>query len=102
MLTTEFVQTAPNIFDLESWAPHVGTLPSEWNHLVNYDNPRADAKLVHFTQGIPCFPETADDEYADEWRATARNCMYTVSWAKIMGQSVHVPHVQARAAGAGK
>ena len=47
----------------------IGALPSRWNHLVDYDPPRADAALVHYTLGGPYFPEYAGCEYADEWRA---------------------------------
>jgi hypothetical protein len=36
----------------------IGDLPREWNHLVGYDAPRSDAKLVHYTQGMPIFEET--------------------------------------------
>lgn len=71
------------------WATSVGEIPSEWNHLVGYDAPRSDAKIVHFTQGIPCFPETKDAEYAKEWHAEAKRTMSSVSWEEIMGKSVH-------------
>jgi hypothetical protein len=45
----------------------IGELPSRWNHLSEYDPPRADAALVHFTIGGPWFPEYKDSEYAAEW-----------------------------------
>lgn len=73
-------------------------LGGEWNHLVGYDPPRKDAKIVHFTQGIPCFPETQHDEYADEWRAALQASVSTVSWDEIMGPSVHARHKQQRKA----
>jgi hypothetical protein len=47
----------------------IGELPAQWNHLVGYDPPRADAALVHFTLGGPYFPEYAECEYAAAWRA---------------------------------
>lgn len=72
-----------------SWADSVGVLPSEFNHLVGYDKPRPDAKVVHYTQGIPCFPETKDCEYAKEWMDELKHMNSTVSWEKIMGNSVH-------------
>lgn len=89
-LTPEYVETSPNLFSL-SWASEVGELPPEWNHLVGYDQRSAHAKLVHFTQGIPCFEETRNDEHAQEWNDVARQCMSTVSWEAIMGKSVHAP-----------
>jgi len=52
----------------------IGELPHRWNHLVGYDPPAPDVSLVHFTLGGPYFPEYADCEYADAWRA-ARDAM---------------------------
>lgn len=71
----------------------VGELPSEYNHCVGYDAPREGAKIVHFTQGIPCFPETKDAEYGALWREEQKAMNGTVSWAEIMGRSVHAQHV---------
>lgn len=71
------------------WADSVSELPSEWNHLVGYDAPRPDAKIVHFTMGIPFWQETRNSEYASEWMADAKESMSTVSWKELMGQSVH-------------
>jgi lipopolysaccharide biosynthesis glycosyltransferase len=47
----------------------IGALPGAWNHLVGYNPVRRDAALVHYTLGGPYFPEYADCEYADAWRA---------------------------------
>jgi len=91
-LTPEFVQNAANPFDLK-WAKSVGDLPSEWNHCVGYDKPRRDVKLVHFTQGVPLFPETEHSEYTAEWRAELEAAVDSESWETLMGQSVHTPHV---------
>jgi lipopolysaccharide biosynthesis glycosyltransferase len=46
----------------------IGELPSEWNHLVEEQEPNPAAKLVHFTLGIPAFPHYRDVEFSDEWR----------------------------------
>lgn len=87
-LTPEFIETqSPN--KLDTWAESVGSLPPEWNHLVGYDAPNPQAKLVHFTMGIPCFAETQNDEFAAEWVATHRQMNGTVPWKEIMGRSVH-------------
>lgn len=77
------------------WVTKVGQLPSEWNHIVGYDPPRKDAKIVHFTAGIPCWPETKDCEYAEEWRKEAAEQFSSVSWEALMGKSVHRPVVAA-------
>lgn len=78
------------------WAHKVGDIPAEWNHLVWYDKPRKDAKNVHFTQGIPCFPEVEDSEYAKEWSAELTKSLSTVTWDEIMGNSVHAQAVRDR------
>lgn len=48
---------------------HVGELAPEWNHLVGVEPESEDAKIVHFTLGIPRMPGYENCEYADEWRA---------------------------------
>lgn len=89
-LTPEFVDSPQSDVFRLGWAEGVGELPREWNHLVGYDPPNADAKLVHFTAGIPCWPETENCEHSQEWRKTAKESFSTVSFAALMGPSVHV------------
>ena len=76
----------------------IGELPAEWNHLVGYDAPDPGAKLVHFTQGIPAFPETADCEFAEEWRQEAGEAFSSIAWKHLMGPSVHAKPVLMRMA----
>lgn len=45
----------------------IGELPAEWNHLVGVDAPNPQAKLAHFTLGIPTMPGYDDCEHATEW-----------------------------------
>jgi hypothetical protein len=95
-LTPEYIEdTANKCFDF-AWAQKVGELPATWNHLVGYDEPNPDAKMVHFTQGIPCWPETAGCEHHDAWMASAQQAMSTVSFQALMGNSVHAKHVYDR------
>lgn len=85
-LTPEYIETGnPFSFD---WANSIGELHSAWNYLVGY-NTGGGAKLAHFTQGIPIFEETCNDEYAAEWLEMAKWCGESCSWQEIMGQSVH-------------
>jgi len=84
------------------WADRVGELPAEWNHCVGYDAPNPAAKLIHFTQGIPCWPETEDCEHAETWREEYRHLNGTVSWQELMGRSVHAKRVLQRLQAAGK
>ena len=93
-LTPRFIEEGQP--QMLKWAASVGAIPHEWNHLVGYDKPRLDAKIVHFTQGIPFYEEVEDCEYADEWRSELANSMSTVSWTDLMGGSVHAPVVLAR------
>lgn len=78
-----------------AWAEgKIGSLPAEWNHCVGYSAPRKDAKLVHYTAGIPCWPETADCEYAEEWKREFQASCSTVTWESLMGNSVHAQMVR--------
>jgi hypothetical protein len=42
----------------------IGELPAEWNHLVGVNEPNPDAKLVHFTLGVPSMDGYATCEHA--------------------------------------
>ena len=70
-LTPGYVDTASGA-DLHQFAwledeGLVGDLPREWNHLVGYDVPDPDAKLIHYTLGGPYFRDTVDCEHAKSW-----------------------------------
>lgn len=93
VLTPEYVDSAercraPHALD---WLPEelVGALPPEWNHTVGYDAPRPDARLVHYTQGLPIHPEVQGCEYAEPWLQAARAANTTQPWQGLMGRSVH-------------
>jgi hypothetical protein len=60
--------------------------------------PRNDAKLVHFTRGVPFFPGTEGTEYVDEWRSELEASVHAESWESLLGNSVHDKHVRARMA----
>jgi len=95
-LTPEFVENPTNsLFDFK-WVQNLGSLPLEWNHLVGYDAPNPKAKLIHYTQGIPCWPETKDCEFSKEWWAEYEHLRSTVSFDELMGNSVHAKHVYKR------
>lgn len=99
ILTPEFVETSDNLHSL-AWLPDhlVGELPPEWNYLVGYDDPAKakDAKLIHYTQGIPAFPETKEGGLADVWAEHAKRALSTVPWRELMGNSVHAQPVMER------
>ncbi len=67
----------------------IGEFPAEWNHLVGYDPPRKDAKLVHYTMGIPALPEVRGCEYTEEWLRDQKVANSSRPWLELMGNSVH-------------
>lgn len=93
VLTPDYINDENNHPQSFDWASDVGELPSEWNHCVGYDEPRNDAKLVHFTMGIPKYPECRGSEYADAWRREYDSMTGSVSWFELMGNSVHAKKV---------
>ena len=90
-LTPEWIEDPKNTPNrLAEWAgDDIAYLPKCWNHLVGYDVPDPEAKGIHFTMGIPCFPETQNDEHGDAWRTAHKQMNATVPWKEIMGRSVH-------------
>lgn len=91
-LTPQYIQDPTHSCFKFEWAREVGELPKAWNHLVGYDAPNPNAKLVHFTAGIPVWAQTKDCEFSGEWHETARKSMSSVSFEALMGKSVH-PHM---------
>jgi hypothetical protein len=98
VLTPEFIENPPNDENGKSIGLHtiewvkpeeVGDLPREWNHLVGYDEPRNYAKLIHYTQGVPCFKETITSEYAEKWHDEHQYLNHAQPWEELMGNSVH-------------
>ncbi len=96
ILTPQYIDNETNNPMKMNWARTIGALPAEWNHLVGYDPPNPDAKLVHFTQGVPAWPETMNCEHAGEWRSTMLEMIQARPWAEIMGNSVHAKPVLER------
>lgn len=93
-MTPAFIDDESNkLYDFKWAHMGVGELPPEWNHCVGYDEPRTDAKVVHYTMGIPHFPELRVCEYADEWQAERESMLYSVSWLELMGKSRHAERV---------
>jgi lipopolysaccharide biosynthesis glycosyltransferase len=69
-LTPEFVQhSTGSELHRFTWIDdeRIGELPREWNWLPDEYGPNADAKLLHYTLGTPCFQEFADTPQGNEW-----------------------------------
>jgi hypothetical protein len=53
----------------------IGDLPIEWNWLADEHGENQQAKLLHFTAGVPGIAAHADAPMADEWLATRDRAM---------------------------
>ncbi len=88
-LTPEYVDNEANrLFDM-AWAPTVGKFAPEWNHCVGYASPDEKTKLYHYTQGLPCWYETAGLPEDEHWLREREALTDTVTWKELMGHSVH-------------
>ena len=70
-LTNQFVsESSASVLHRFKWCQdeRIGELGVEWNHLVGEFEPNPDAKVVHFTNGIPAFRGLGRQEYSKEWR----------------------------------
>lgn len=73
-LTPEFIdQQSGSYLHRFEWLPddRIGSLPPEWNVLVG-EEPVTDAKLLHYTLGIPAFSHYASWDGSEQWKATLR------------------------------
>lgn len=89
-LTPEYVSTNhPQSLEWAGDHNMIGELPKEWHHVVGYEPHNEGAKLIHYTAGIPCWPETKNCPHSDKWWDEFKYQNSTVSWEDLMGQSVH-------------
>lgn len=89
-LTPEYVQDSKNqLFDF-AWAKSIGEFSPDFNHCVGYAEPRLDAKLYHFTKGVPVWRETRGNVEDKVFHEAYMNMIHTVSHQELMGNSVHV------------
>jgi hypothetical protein len=90
-LTPEFIQeTSIGLLALE-WVEknEIGSLDPKWNQLVGYQDVDLTQGNIHYTMGIPAFPETSTSPGAELWLKNAQLGMSARPWAEIMGPSVH-------------
>lgn len=74
-LTVDYVNSASGL-DLHrfKWLNNeaeIGSIPSKWNHLVDYDDslPVDHISNLHFTEGGPYFEEYKNCPYSEVWRS---------------------------------
>lgn len=88
-LTPAYIESPTNrLFDF-AWAESVGSFPSEWNHAVGISEPRQDAKLYHYTQGIPYWPECQGLQEDKFWFQEYEHMVKSVQWIELHGKTVH-------------
>lgn len=79
-LTPDYIDTAPGL-DLHQlkWAAdsEIGSLPLEWNHLVDVYPYDPGARMAHFTKGGPYFKDYFACNYSEEWFIAANKAFYT-------------------------
>lgn len=72
-LTVEMVNTLPGR-ELHAFCwlkdEEIGELGPEWNFLIGHSDPTIDAKVLHFTDGVPDMAGYENVAHADEWRTT--------------------------------
>ena len=88
-LTPEYLNDPNSAPQSLEWANEIGELPREWHQCVGYEPHNEDAKLIHFTAGISCWPETKECPHSDKWWDEFKYANSTVSWNDLMGNSVH-------------
>jgi lipopolysaccharide biosynthesis glycosyltransferase len=73
VLSPKFIQQQSGSFlHRFSWLSDdlIGVIPSEWNWLPIEYPYNADAKLIHYTLGTPCFKDYAEKSMSDIWYQT--------------------------------
>lgn len=96
-LTPEFIDNPKNMLYDFAWAQDVGSFPAEWNRCVGYEQHEGSAKLYHFTQGVPCWPETKGNHVEDDlWLRQHRHANGSVGWKELMSTSVHAQNTLER------
>ncbi len=98
VLTPDFIERASDLHTL-GWTANAGKLPKEFNFCVDYDElpPQLDngqppqlPAMIHYTKGIPVWPETEKLPFADVWHRERRAmCGVVPNWSDLMGASRH-------------
>lgn len=88
-LTPEYIEDEDNLlFDFD-WANQIGDFPDEWNHFVGDASPRSDAKLYHFSRGIPWWRECRGYFEDSIWWDAYNAMIKSVSWVELHRHTKH-------------
>lgn len=99
LLTPEYVQNTQDNMHALSWLDEsdIGEMDDKWNQLVGYQDCHGKSGNLHFTMGVPAFPETSTSEFGQIWTDCAKRAIgVTKGWGEIMGPSVHALKVNDR------
>lgn len=58
---------------------YIGELPIEWNWLADEQGANPEAKVLHWTAGIPALPHYRNSPHADEWFEQLKRTNYATS-----------------------
>lgn len=96
-LAPEYIDdTANSLYDFD-WADgHVVDFPSEWNHAVGISPSTLDAKLYHYTQGIPYWPECRGLPEDQFWWEEYNETIKSVEWLDLHRNTKHFTPVITR------
>jgi hypothetical protein len=87
-LTPDHVQDTDHaLFDFK-WAESVGSVPDEWNHCVAVHEPK-EAKLYHWTQGIPFWQECRGCPEDKNWFQEYEAMVKSVKWIDLHRNTKH-------------
>lgn len=92
ILTPEYIDSTTELLHLIRWTQAIGHIPMNWGHAVGYSRPQPVERLelIHYTAGVPAWPETADCEHAEAWHQARRQmCSVKTNWPGLIGKSVH-------------
>jgi len=95
-LTPEFVQDDANPMFGFGWTDKVVSFPSEWNHCVGMTKPDMDAKLYHWTQGIPYWTECRGLPEDPYWFEEYEKTIHSVEWVELHRHTKHFMPVMTR------
>lgn len=96
-LTPEFVEDEGNPMFGFGWTDKVASFPKAWNHCVGYaPNPEPEAKLYHWTQGIPYWTEVRGLPEDDIWMEEFQTSIHSCEWVQIHRHTKHFEPVMRR------
>lgn len=88
IINSDFVSESPgSVLHRFQWLrdDEIGGLPKEWNWLVGEMPLSAEAKIVHFTLGAPCFSHYRRCNYATEWHGMREEVNAALDKSQLTG-----------------